>query len=289
MAPTLLKDTPELMELTIGESMKTRTNSIDKISELGPPDLCYILKTNNKINANESSYHHVLGINASSSASLATYINKLINSVENKSSSWLPLSSWKITNGIFCCYNIFSKVDIRVEVQIPGGVVSYLIDSSKKRCSINDESLWTEAYVSSILRAILYDYEYIKNESDNFDIITGIKRINIFENDEDEDEFLRTAKIIYDEGKYIFGQNDEAINSTISNNYLTQAIVKYFTNTKKQDKAIKFFQDIYKTNPEIGSVIAKLYFESNREIEGITTLHKAIQGGCRSYELFITL
>jgi len=28
MAPSFLKDTPELMELTIGESMKTRTNSL---------------------------------------------------------------------------------------------------------------------------------------------------------------------------------------------------------------------------------------------------------------------
>jgi len=287
MAPTFLKDTPELMELSIGESMKTRTNNIDKITELGPPDLCYILKTNNKINANESSFHYILGINASSSASLATYINKLINSVETKNSSWLPLSSWKISNGIYCCYNVFSKVDIRVEVQIPGGVVCYLIDSTKKRCPISDETLWNEAYVSSILRAILYDDDYIKNGSDNFDIISGIKRVNIFDNDEDEDEFLRVAKIIYETGKYKFGQNDEAVNPTVCNNYLTQAIVKYFTNTKKQDKAIKFFQEIYKTDPEIGSIISKLYFDSNHVIEGIKTLHNAVQSGNRSYEVFI--
>jgi len=70
------------MELTIGESMKTRTNSLgiyinsinyiyklllqiihknyyyclDKINELGPPDLCYILKSNNKINATVNIY-----------------------------------------------------------------------------------------------------------------------------------------------------------------------------------------------------------------------------------------
>jgi len=288
MAPTILKDIPELMELTIGESMKTRTNTIDKINELGPPDLCYILKTNNKINANESSYHYILGNNASSSASLATYINKLINSVENRTSSWLPLSSWRIANGIYCCYNAFSKVDIRVEVQIPGGVVCYMIDSNKKRCTIIDESLWNEAYVSAILRAILYDDDYIKNGNDNFEIISGIKRINLFENEEDEDDFLKAAKIIYDTGKYNLGHNDEAIKSTISNNYLTQAIIKYFTNVKKQDKAIKFFQEIYEINPEIGSVISKLYFESNRGIQGIQTLHKAIQGGCQSYELLIT-
>ncbi|KAG4095189.1 chaps-domain-containing protein [Neocallimastix lanati (nom. inval.)] len=288
MAPSFLKDTPELMELTIGESMKTRTNSLDKINELGPPDLCYILKTNNKINANESSYHYVLGNNASSSASLATYINKLINSVETKSNSWLTLSSWKIVNGIYCCYNVFSKVDIRVEVQIPGGVVCYMIDSSKKRCTINNDDLWNEAYISSVLRAILYDDNYIENDHDNFGIISGIKKVNVFENEEDEDEFLRVAKIIYESGKFNIGHNDEAVKPTISNNYLTQAIVKYFTNTKKQDKAIKYFQEIYKINPEIGSVISKLYFESNKGIEGVVTLHKAITGGCHSYELLIT-
>jgi hypothetical protein len=276
------------MELSIGESMKTRTNSIDKINELGPPDLCYILKTNSKINANESSYHYVLGNNASSSASLATYINKLINSIENKGNLWLPLSSWKIVNGIYCCYNVFSNVDIRVEVQIPGGVVSYMIDSSKKRCSITNEDLWIETYVSSILRAILYDDDYIKNSYDNFEIISGIKKVNFFESEEDEDEFLNAARIIYDKEKYCHGHNDEAVNPTISNNYLTQAIVKYFTETKKQDKAIKFFKEIYKMNPEIGSVISKLYFESNKEIQGITILHQAIKGGCSSYELLIT-
>jgi len=288
MAPSLLKDTPELMELTIGESMKTRTNSLDKINELGPPDLCYILKSNNKINATESSFHFVLGINASSSASLAAYINKLINSVEIKTIPWLPLSSWKITNGIYSCYNIFSKVDIRVEVQIPGGVVSYLIDSNKKRLQIKNENIWVETYVSSYLRAILYDDDYIKNENNNFNVISGIKRINIFENDEEEDEFLRCAKIIYDSGKYVIGHNSEAIIPTISNNNLTKAIVKYFTETKKEDKAIRFFQEIYKTHTEIGSVIAKLYFGSNRVIEGINTLHKSIQSNNHSYELYVT-
>jgi len=287
MAPTLLKDTPELMELTIGESMKTRTNSLDKVNELGPPDLCYILKSNSKINATESSFHFVLGIDASSSASLAAYINKLINSVETKTISWLPLSSWKITNGIYSCYNAFSKVDMRVEVQIPGGVVSYMIDANKKRCPVSNDFIWVETYVSSYLRAILYDDNYIKNECNNFNVLSGIKRINIFESDAEENEFLRCAKIIYDSGKYNVGFSSDAIVPTISNNNLTHAIVKYFTETKKQDKAIEFFKEILKGHPEIGSVISKLYFSSNRGIEAIKTLHEAIQINNHSYELYV--
>jgi len=119
-------------------------------------------------------------------------------------------------------------------------------------------------------------------------MLSGIKRLNLFEDEEDENEFLRAARIIYDTGKYNIGHNDEASNPTICNNYLTEAIIKYFISVKKYDKVIEFFQDIYNINPEIGPVIAKLYFESNRGIEGIETLHKAIQGGAQSYELYIT-
>ncbi|ORX87968.1 hypothetical protein BCR32DRAFT_273980 [Anaeromyces robustus] len=84
------------------------------------------------------------------------------------------------------------------------------------------------------------------------------------------------------EKKYI-----KSSNSTICNNYLTEAIVKYFTNAKKYDKVIGFFKKIYNINPEIGSVIAKLYFESNRGSEGIEMLYKTVQGGVQSYEIYI--
>lgn len=289
MSPSIFKDIPELTEENMGEAMKSRTNSIGNINELGPPDLCHILKSNSKINSNESSYHYVLGTDASTSASLATYINGLINSMENKNNSkWISLATWKITNGIYCCYNAFSKIDVRVEVQIPGGVVYYMIDSQKKRCTITNELIWYETYVSAVLRAILYDDDYMNEFSNHYSYpLAGVRRMDIFQNPDDEDNFLQIAKILF-KSAHKLGSNDNVISPTFSNNYLVKGIVKYFTEIKKHSKAINFFSQFYPIKPEIGSVIAKLYFDCNREIEGIEMICNSIKKEPNRYELLLT-
>lgn len=71
----------------------------------------------------------------------------------------------------FSCFNAFSRVDVRVDVKIPGGVNAYVIDLRGERCvaififippfsTINrheaSAEIWQETYVSALLRAILY-------------------------------------------------------------------------------------------------------------------------------------
>jgi hypothetical protein len=127
--------------------------------ELGPPDLCHIIKTTGKAGQKEvcfdadvpsflrkltvylsqiGSYHYVSGVDASSSASLAAYINSLTYTVE-ETPSWFfgstsAKSPWRIRGGAFCSFNAFSRVDVRVEVKIPGGVEAYVIDVRGERC-----------------------------------------------------------------------------------------------------------------------------------------------------------
>lgn len=89
-------------------------------------------------------------MDASSSASLAAYINSLTYAIEDGSAWFGKGSSWKVKNGcywhvtrtptatqsniIFSCFNAFSRVDIRVDVKIPGGVNAYVIDLRGERC-----------------------------------------------------------------------------------------------------------------------------------------------------------
>jgi len=40
---------------------------------------------------------------------------------------------WKINYGLYCCYNAFSKIDIFVEILIPGGVFSYYLDETNQK------------------------------------------------------------------------------------------------------------------------------------------------------------
>ena len=99
-----------------------------------------------------SSYHFVSGVEASSSASLAAYLNSLTYAVED-ASGWLSKGPvWKVRSGVYwcgpndvlrsalsyfhfpSCYNAFSRVDVRVDVKIPGGVNAYVVDLRGERC-----------------------------------------------------------------------------------------------------------------------------------------------------------
>jgi|SRR5712671_40088 len=129
------------------------------------------------------SYHYVSGIDTSSSASLAAYINSLTYSIEESQAWFTKGPSWKVKNGCFwcvaspfftfllspdnthaparssfsyfgvrrrcrllahshtsrdlSCFNAFSRVDVRVDVKIPGGVSTYVIDLRGERCALS--------------------------------------------------------------------------------------------------------------------------------------------------------
>lgn len=79
-----------------------------------------------------ASYHFVLGVDTSSSASIAAYVNSLTYSMEG-SVGWFRNNPWKIARSVYCCYNVFSRVDMRVEARIPGGVTAYAINAAGQK------------------------------------------------------------------------------------------------------------------------------------------------------------
>jgi len=68
------------------------------------------------------------GVEASSSASLAAYLNSLQFSVEESPAWFGKGNGWRVRSGTYCCFNAFSRVDMRVEAAIPGGVNSHVVD-----------------------------------------------------------------------------------------------------------------------------------------------------------------
>jgi hypothetical protein len=86
---------PEIYEEDeIFAAVDARTESLQSLRELGPPDLVYLVKQP-KTNANRQTgvYHHVTGVDASSSASLAAYVNTLTFSPLDK--------THKVVSGIY--------------------------------------------------------------------------------------------------------------------------------------------------------------------------------------------
>ncbi|CAG8738196.1 5526_t:CDS:2, partial [Acaulospora colombiana] len=158
--------------------------------ELGPPDLCHVIKSNGKSGQKDiGSYHYVSGVDASTSASLAAYLNSLTYALEDNSTWFAKNPQWKVRSGVYCCYNAFSRVDMRVDVKIPGTVHDYVIDIRGERHEPTPE-LWLETYLSAILRAILYA------DDPNYRLI-GYRKLDPITTRESEIRFLQAAEALF--------------------------------------------------------------------------------------------
>ncbi|KAH9810438.1 Chs5p-Arf1p-binding proteins-domain-containing protein [Melampsora americana] len=245
-----LKDLPEFFEVDVGESLISRTETLSSFRELGPPDLCHVVKTTSKVGAKPSpastvekdlgSYHYVSGADASSSASLAAYLNSLTYSIE-ESGSWLGgwaggsnKGGWRIRSGCYCCFNAFSRVDVRVEVKIPGGVEAYLID------------------------------------------LRGFRKIDPITTPESEQRFLRAAEEIFFKG-WQLGSDPEVQVATVISNHLTTGIMKYFGDGFRWGPAVNLLEKLAVKEAEVAALLAQAYIGM--------ILHHALEEMPQSYAL----
>ncbi|KAF2473330.1 bud site selection protein 7 [Lindgomyces ingoldianus] len=95
---------PEIYEDELHSAIEARAESLQTLRELGPPDLVHLIKQPIKSTTKQVGvYHHVTGIDASSSASLAAYINTLTYSPHDK--------QHKVVSGLYCVLRAYSYAD----------------------------------------------------------------------------------------------------------------------------------------------------------------------------------
>ncbi|ORX52991.1 chaps-domain-containing protein [Piromyces finnis] len=289
MAQDALKDITEFFENDIGESIIGRNDSLASFRELGPPDLCHIIKTNNKVSTRDiGSYHFVLGTDTSSSATIAAYLNSLSYSLAEEQAGWFSNNksqpSWKIRSGTYCCFNAFSRVDMRVEVQIPGGVVSYLVDLKGDRHPITNNTLWQETYISGILRAIMDDND--EPDGNDGNQLRGLRKLDAIKSLEAEQRFLEAA---YSEfwKSWQLGTEPEVQVATYVSNHLSNGIMKYFGDSYRYDIASEFFKNLAEKDPEVSVLLARSYIGYDEEIKAIEVLNEALKLKPQSYSLIL--
>jgi len=289
MSQDALKDITEFFENDIGESIIGRNDSLASFRELGPPDLCHIIKTNNKVSTRDiGSYHFVLGTDTSSSATIAAYLNSLSYSLAEEQSGWFSNNksqpSWKIRSGTYCCFNAFSRVDMRVEVQIPGGVVSYLVDLKGDRHPITNNTLWQETYISGILRAIMDDND--EPDGNDGNQLRGLRKLDAIKSLESEKRFLEAANTEFWKS-WQLGTDPEVQVATYVSNHLSNGLMKYFGNSYRYDIAAKFFENLAEKDPEVSVLLAKSYIGYDEEIKAIEVLNRALKIKPQSYSLIL--
>ncbi|KAJ2836535.1 bud site selection protein [Coemansia erecta] len=297
-----LQDVPDIFENEIGEALAMRTESLGMIRELGPPDLCHIVKihSSNRTEPDIGSYHHVLGVDTSSSASLAAYINSLQYSLNDKPGWFGPGNNWKIASGTYCTYNAFSKLDLRVQIKIPGGVDAYAINVQGERQDVTEE-LWTECHVSGILRAILYSNpaEYS---------VTGLRRLTLAANLREEARVVEALMEQFWNG-WRLGSNAETQVASHSRNYLVDGLMAYFAGQgryndcageilsplayaplggRQQQADSRSSLDFKGIDPNVAALLAEAYMGGDQEVQGVRVMHQALKAKPSCYPMLYT-
>ncbi|KAM3428649.1 hypothetical protein MY4824_008689 [Beauveria thailandica] len=269
---------PEITEENLHESIDARTESLLSLRELGPPDLVHLLRQSIRNPLKQSGvYHHVTGVDASSSASLAAYINTLTYKEHG------PSATSKIVEGVFCCYNAFSRLDMRVHVSIPGTVESYCVDErgEKRKAS---EDLWLETYLCSVLRA----YSYADDGSgDTIRKIMGVRRFNPVTNTEAEHRFLFAAEQLFFRGWQLGSDSVVQVPTNVSN-HLTAGLLKYLETTGRYASGINLFEKLRTQSIEVSSLLAKVQFMGNEEVAGVKVLYESLQQTPMDYVMLDT-
>ncbi|KAH7924382.1 chaps-domain-containing protein [Leucogyrophana mollusca] len=277
MTDASFKDVPELFEVEVGEALTARTESLATFRELGPPDLCHVVKSTGRAGQRDlGSYHFISGVDASSSASLAAYINSLTYAIEDNSAWFSKSTAWKVKNGCYCCFNAFSRVDIRVDVKIPGGVNAYVIDLRGERHEATPE-IWQEAYVSALLRAILYS-------DDPAYWLDAYRKLDPITTQEGELRFLQAAEALFMKGWQV-GSDPEIQVATVVSNHLTAGIMKYFGDSGRYQQAANLFEKLSAREPEVASLLAKSYLGMNEEVKAVQIMSAAMKHTPQSYTL----
>lgn len=268
-----------LFQVDIGESLAARTEILGTFRELGPPDLCHVVKTTGSRTSSKEigSYHYCSGVEASSSASLAAYLNSLTFAVE-ETGTWFTGkgSGWKVTQGTYCCFNAFSRVDVRVEVKIPGGVDAYVVDLRGERHEASPQ-IWQETYLSALLRAIRY-------ADDPSYKLAGYRKLDPITSLEGELRFLEAAEALFFKG-WQLGSDPEIQVATVISNHLTAGVLKYFGDAYRFEPAANLFEKLVDKEPEVASLLAKAYIGMNEEVRAIQVLSAAIKQNPQSYSL----
>ncbi|KZM28367.1 bud site selection protein [Ascochyta rabiei] len=264
---------PEIYEDELHSAIESRSESLQTLRELGPPDLVHLIKQPIKSTSKQTGvYHHVSGMDASSSASLAAYINTLTYSPHDKQN--------KVVSGLYCCYNAFSRLDMRVQVYIPGTVESYCIDErGDKRVATDD--LWLETYLCSVLRA----YSYADDGSgDTIKKIVGVRRFNPITSTESEHKFLDAAERLFFSG-WQLGSDPEIQVPNLVSNHLTTGLLSYIHTTGRYASGINLFEKLRTRDPEISSLLARVYIQADEEVKAVQLLHDVIQELPMDYSL----
>lgn len=269
---------PESVEQEDGECLRARTLSLPNFRCLGPPDLIKVNKATKSKSA--SCYHFVTGVDTSSSAAIAAHLN-VLNFVLGETQVWFGRApQWHLTQGIYCAWNAFSGVDVRVSATFPGGVEANVVDVHNQdmgEAAIADESLWLETYMSAALRAVLL------KDSDAY-FIEMCRHENPLASPEDVDRFYSAFEQLYLRGPLLGGDSSVQV-ATQDANLMVNGFLEVVRSTGRTQPAIELLERLSKNHKSALSLLARVLLLADREIEAVELMVSTIRADPRNAQM----
>lgn len=245
--------------------MNVRTQSISGFRSLGPLDLVQLTKTTK---AKESTtYFFVSGIDVSSSAAVAAYLNTLTFSLGETQTWFGRHPRWKITAGTYCTWNCFSKCDMRVNAKMPGSIEESCIDIRGLAIQATDV-MWKEAYMSAMIRALLL-------VDDDAYVVPISRHVDPFPTEADANQFFDIFEELFPRGPEV-GTAPIVQVARLDTNYMVDAFFEVAKVTTMFSKAIEVLQRLSKTYPAALPLLAQALLLNNQEVEAVKLMATSV-------------
>jgi hypothetical protein len=191
---------------------------------------------------------------------------------------WVPsLTSFLSPSGIYCAYNAFSKVDLRVTMSIPGKTVAYAIDEDGNSAEATAE-MWKETHVSSVLRALR--------------VTTGVspqpRKMYLFKplvSSNQEEVFLQMCTELFWKSHTLgLGWSDSRLVDSQSeyrekyvSNFLCTTLHRYFDLDSRPHRAFEFFNPLLDLEPLLAVYVAHALWRQDKPADALQAISVAIE------------
>lgn len=229
---------PSILEVVDQDNniLKQRNEILAQVTGIGPTDTCIVVKEHLPTGLNKllkKSYtrtyaHFIYGVDTSSLSSIAAYFRHFLDMIINKT------QNCRVQSGCFCTYDLFSKLDLRVEIKIPGKTFAYLTDSAGNVYKA-EEIHWQGCYLSSGLRA----FYPIRGTAVNF--------IELFKSTNDIEQYFQVAMKFWNKLGFVLGDVKDTNKYAV--NLLVPAISKYLLNRKRYKLHQVLFKNYIEKDP----------------------------------------
>eukprot|EP00743_Colponemidia_sp_Colp-15_P010059 GILK01011044.1.p1 GENE.GILK01011044.1~~GILK01011044.1.p1 ORF type:complete len:537 (-),score=111.18 GILK01011044.1:567-2177(-) len=231
------KNLIEIVEKEYKSSLDYRARSVQHFTGLGPPDLCHLTKIFERSlvpsffgkSGPAGYFHFVVGLDTANPAAVSAYFQSLL--LNQETANWFGSGVWRIAGGEFCLYNAFSKLDIRVEFQIPGipAVKTYALTATGERLDVTEE-MFEEAYVCSVLRSF-----HICPRLPTIRYVWGMERKDQFE------RFLALVSKHYHKASQLGVATDEYALVWPQNNHMVATLAQYLVRRRRLSEGVHIF------------------------------------------------